>query len=103
VKKKHPPEKRIPERWKEDYQSVTARRRLPEEPLWALKTAIEEIAILEVERDRLAEDASLLKTSLEDLQECRKNNIELLHERNGLGDELRRCRDHLAILWRERT
>lgn len=46
MKKKH-----IPERWNRDYSS--ALEKLPEPGHHALKTAIEEIAALEGERNRL--------------------------------------------------
>lgn len=65
-------------------------------PLQALKTAIEEIGALQVERDQLREDAVLLKTSLRDLQSCRQDNIKLLHQKDGLEDALRKCRQELV-------
>jgi hypothetical protein len=93
VKKKH-----IPERWTQAYASVSTLHKLPEMPLHALKTAIEEIADLEVERDRLREDTILLKTSLRDLQSCRQDNIKLLHQQYGLENALHKCRHALARL-----
>jgi FtsZ-binding cell division protein ZapB len=97
VKKgKHIPGKHVPDRWIRDYQSVTVLHKLPDDPLRALKTAIEEIGALEFERDRLAEDTNLLKLSLKDLQECRKNSKKLWHQRNGLQDALQKCQEHLV-------
>jgi hypothetical protein len=90
--------KQIPERWSQDYTSVSTLHTLPEKPLHALKTAIEEIWALEAERDRLLEDTSLLKTSLKDLQCCRIDNIRLLHQKYGLEDALQNCRERLLKL-----
>jgi hypothetical protein len=93
VKKKH-----IPKRWSREYNSVSALPRLPETPLHALKTAIEEIGALEIERDRLLEDSSLLNTSLKDLQDCRKDYLKLLHRKYDLRDALQKCQEQLSKL-----
>ena len=90
--------KPIPERWSQDYTSVSTLHKLPDKPLHALKTAIEEIWALETERDRLLQDASLLKASLKDLQACRKDNIKLLHQKHGLEDALQKCWERLTKL-----
>ena len=86
----------IPDRWSQEYKSVSALR--TEAPLHALKRAIEEIGALEVERDRLREDTSLLAISLEDLQRCRRDNTKLLRQRYGLEDALLKCRKRLVEL-----
>jgi hypothetical protein len=36
------------------------------------------------------------KVSLKDLQECRKNTVKLLHQRNGLQHGLYKCQEYLA-------
>jgi hypothetical protein len=90
--------KRIPERWNRDYAS--ALEKLPEPGQHALKTAIEEIAALEGERNGLLEDTRLLETSLKDLQDCRIDNMKLRRERHGLEDALRKCREGLVNLER---
>jgi hypothetical protein len=90
--------KRIPERWYQHYKSVSPLDELSDARLHALKTAIEEIADLESERNRLLEDTSLLETSLKDLQSCRKDNIKLLREKYGLEDALKKCWKRLVEL-----
>ena len=62
----------IPQRWSQQYNSVSAS---PTSHV-ALKTAIEEIGLLEAERAKLLEENELLEPSLKDLQECRKQNME---------------------------
>jgi hypothetical protein len=84
--------KPIPERWSQEYTSVSKLHTLPENPLHALKTAIEEIWTLEKERDRLLEDTTLLETSLTDLRTCRKDYMKLLNQKHSLEHALQQCR-----------
>lgn len=82
--------KRIPDRWSQQYKSVSSQHASP------LKRAIEEIAALEAERAKLHEDKDLLGPTLKDLQDCRKLTYEMAKRTHKLEEMLHQCREALA-------
>jgi hypothetical protein len=68
----------------------------PPDPGSALKNAIEQIRLLETQRDELLEELAFLEITLQDLAASRLDNMSLRFQKDALEHALREYREKLA-------
>jgi hypothetical protein len=83
----------IPKHWRQLYESVLRVPRFPKQPIHALKTAIEEIAVLEREKAQINSEKLVLEKRLKELKDCEQDNRNLLLEKSDLEKALRNCQE----------
>jgi hypothetical protein len=83
---------------KKDPSRQAAKPEGPQDLGGALKNAIEQIRLLERQRDKLLEQLSFLEITLQDLAASRLDNKKLRSQKEALQNALRECQESLAKL-----